>query len=69
MRKPFLYSLFLINFWSILVFTVLDILFFFISFEAVLLPMFYLIGYYGSRNKKLSALYQFLLYTIFGSLF
>jgi NADH:ubiquinone oxidoreductase subunit 4 (subunit M) len=55
MRKPYLYSLFLINFWSILVFTVLDILFFFISFEAVLLPMFYLIGYYGSRNKKLSA--------------
>jgi NADH-ubiquinone oxidoreductase chain 4 len=31
--------------------------------------MFFLIGYFGSRNKKLSALYQFFLYTLLGSLF
>jgi NADH-ubiquinone oxidoreductase chain 4 len=31
--------------------------------------MFFLIGYYGSRNKKLSALYQFFIYTLLGSLF
>ena len=30
--------------------------------------MFYFIGFYGSRNKKISALYQLILYTIFGSL-
>jgi proton-translocating NADH-quinone oxidoreductase chain M len=69
MIKPYLYNIFLINFWSIAVFMVLDLLYFYISFEAVLIPMFYLIGYYGSRNKKLSALYQFFLYTLFGSLF
>lgn len=69
MIKPFLYSIFFINFWSILVFIVLDLLLFFISFEAVLIPMFYLIGYFGSRNKKLSALYQFFIYTLLGSLF
>ena len=69
MIKPFLFCLNLINFWSLAVFLVLDILFFFISFEAVLIPMFYLIGYFGSRNRKLSALYQFFLYTILGSLF
>ena len=52
-----------------MVFLVLDLIYFFISFEAVLLPMFFLIGYFGSRNKKLSALYQFFIYTLFGSLF
>ena len=59
----------LINLWSIMVFLVLDLIYFFISFEAILIPMFFLIGYFGSRNKKLSALYQFFLYTLFGSLF
>jgi NADH-ubiquinone oxidoreductase chain 4 len=66
--KLFLYNLFLINLFSIAVFLVLDILFFFICFEFILIPMFYFIGFYGSRNKKISALYQLILYTIFGSL-
>lgn len=69
MPVKFLYSILLINFWSLMVFLVLDLIYFFISFEAVLLPMFFLIGYFGSRNKKLSALYQFFLYTLQGSLF
>lgn len=69
MQKQFLYSLILLNLLSLLVFLVLDLVLFFISFEAILIPMFYLIGYYGSRNKKLSAQYQFFLYTLFGSLF
>jgi NADH:ubiquinone oxidoreductase subunit 4 (subunit M) len=55
MQKQFLYSLILLNLLSLLVFLVLDLVLFFISFEAILIPMFYLIGYYGSRNKKLSA--------------
>lgn len=69
MTKKFLYCMLLINFWSLMVFLVLDLIYFFISFEAVLLPMFFLIGYFGSRNKKLSALYQFFLYTLLGSYF
>ena len=69
MSKKFLYCILLINFCSLMVFLVLDLIYFFISFEAVLLPMFFLIGYFGSRNKKLSALYQFFLYTLFGSYF
>ncbi len=69
MTKKFLYCILLINFWSLMVFLVLDLIYFFISFEAVLQPMFFLIGYFGSRNKKLSALYQFFLYTLFGSYF
>jgi NADH:ubiquinone oxidoreductase subunit 4 (subunit M) len=30
--------------------------------------MFYLIGYYGSRNQKIQAIYEFYLYTLVGSL-
>ncbi len=48
---------------------VLDLLLFYISFEAILLPMFFLIGYYGSRDRKIEANNLFFLYTIFGSLF
>lgn len=66
--KLFLYNLFLINLFSIAVFLVLDILFFFICFEFILIPMFYFIGFFGSRNKKFAALYQLILYTIFSSL-
>ena len=58
-----------LNFLSIFVFLIQDIVFFFISFEAILIPMFYLIGFFGSRNKKLSAVYQFFQYTLLGSLF
>ena len=30
--------------------------------------MYFLIAYYGSRNRKISALFTFYLYTLFGSL-
>jgi NADH:ubiquinone oxidoreductase subunit 4 (subunit M) len=43
--------------------------FFYIFFEAILLPMFLLIGVWGSRQRKIHAAYQFFLYTLFGSLF
>jgi NADH-ubiquinone oxidoreductase chain 4 len=50
------------------VFSVLDLLLFYISFEATLPPLFILIGYYGSGNK-IKASFYLLLYTLFGSLF
>jgi len=66
--KPFILFLLLIAFWSIAVFIVLDLLLFYISFEGVLIPMFFLIGFYGGRNRKIHAAYQFFLYTLAGSL-
>jgi len=30
--------------------------------------MFFLIGFYGGRNRKIQAAYQFFLYTLAGSL-
>jgi len=69
-RKRFLILVLLVNFWSIAVFFVLDLFLFYISFEALLIPMYFLIGYYGSRNKKVEeAQNKFFLYTLFGSLF
>ena len=49
------------------VFSVLDLLLFYIFFESVLIPMFVIIGVWGSRARKIRAAYQFFLYTLFGS--
>ena len=50
------------------VFSTLDLLFFYIFFEAILLPMFILINIWGSRQRKIHAAYQFFLYTLIGSI-
>lgn len=51
----------------IAVFCVLDLLLFYVFFESVLIPMFIIIGVWGSRERKIRAAYQFFLYTLFGS--
>jgi proton-translocating NADH-quinone oxidoreductase chain M len=53
----------------ICVFCVLDLFLFYIFFEGVLIPMFFCIGIWGSRERKIRASYLFFLYTLFGSLF
>lgn len=53
----------------LLVFTCLDLFFFYIFFETVLIPMFLVIGLWGSRQRKVRAGYLFFLYTLLGSLF
>ncbi len=69
-RRRYLIKVLFVNFWSIAVFYVQDLLLFYISFEAILIPMYFLIGYYGSRNKKIEeAQNKFFIYTLIGSLF
>ena len=51
---------------TIAVFSVLDLLLFYVFFESVLIPMFIIIGIWGSRERKIRAAYQFFLYTLFG---
>lgn len=58
----------LLEFLLIQVFSVLDLLLFYIFFESVLMPMFIIIGVWGSRERKIRAAYQFFLYTLVGSL-
>ena len=47
--------------------TALDILLFFVFFEAMLIPMYFLIGRYGGEGAPRAAL-KFLLYSLFGGL-
>jgi len=51
----------------ICVFSVLDLLLFYIFFESILIPMFLIIGIWGARERKIHAAYQFFLYTLLGS--
>ena len=49
-------------------FSVIDLLLFYIFFESVLIPMFLVIGVWGSRERIIRAAYQLFLYTLVGSL-
>ena len=70
-ESPFLkehfINLLVLDFLLILVFSVLDLLLFYIFFEAILIPMFLLIGFLGSRARKIRAAYLLFFYTLFGS--
>ena len=50
------------------VFSTLDLIIFYIFFEAILIPMFILINIWGSRQRKIHAAYQFFMYTLIGSI-
>ncbi len=67
--KEYTLLLFILEFFLINVFISLDLIFFYIFFEAVLIPMFLIIGLWGSRERKIHAAFQFFLYTFIGSVF
>jgi proton-translocating NADH-quinone oxidoreductase chain M len=60
----FLLSAFLLN-----LFLTVDLFFFYIFFEGVLIPTFFLIGIWGSRSRKIYAAYLFFFYTLSGAIF
>ncbi|RUL87735.1 complex I subunit 4 family protein [Tautonia sociabilis] len=63
------FSLFLLLLASMMgVFLALDLFLFFVFFEFMLLPMYFLIGVWGGARKEYAAI-KFLLYTLFGSVF
>nr|WQF69590.1 NADH dehydrogenase subunit 4 [Pleonosporium sp.] len=66
--KEYLLCFLILEFCLIQVFCVLDIFLFYIFFESTLIPMFLIIGMWGSRSRKIRAAYQFFLYTLIGSL-
>lgn len=67
--KELLICLLFIELLLLLVFSILDLLLFYVFFEAVLIPMFLLIGIWGSRERKLRAAYLLFFYTLVGSVF
>lgn len=65
--KEFLIAFLILDFFLIGTFCVLDLLLFYIFFESVLIPMFLIVGIWGSRERKILAAYYFFLYTLLGS--
>lgn len=62
------YCLISLEFFLIAVFSAIDLLSFFFLFESVLIPMFLIIGFWGSLNRKIYASILFFLFTLLGSL-
>jgi NADH-quinone oxidoreductase subunit M len=63
------FALFLVLLASMIgVFLALDLFLFYVFFEVMLLPMYFLIGIWGGGNREYAAI-KFLLYTLFGSVF
>jgi len=67
-KKSYIIIILLLETLLLGVFLVLNIFVFYIFFESTLIPLFILIGMYGSNNKVRASFYLFL-YTLLGSLF
>ncbi len=67
-RKQYLVTMLILESGLLGVFVALDLLLFFAFFEIVLVPMYFLIGIWGSGNRRYAAT-KFVLFTAFGSIF
>jgi proton-translocating NADH-quinone oxidoreductase chain M len=65
----FCFYFLLLELFLLLTFGALDLVSFFVYFESVLMPMFFVIGIWGSRDRRIKAAFFFLIYTLFGSIF
>ena len=66
--KFYVLNLLFLELFLLLVFSSLDLFFFYAFFEAILIPMFLLIGVLGTRARKIRAAYLLMLYTLIASL-
>ncbi|MEU6403621.1 NADH-quinone oxidoreductase subunit M [Streptomyces sp. NPDC046985] len=64
--KTFVALLLLLESGTLATFSVLDLLLFFLAFETVLVPMYFLIARWGGENRRAAA-WRFILYTLLGS--
>nr|WEI34515.1 NADH dehydrogenase subunit 4 [Saururus chinensis] len=67
--KEYITAFLIREFLMIAVSCMLDPLLFYVLPESVPIPMFIIIGVWGSRQRKIKAAYQFFLYTLLGSVF
>ena len=66
--KSYLISFLVLEFLQLCVFVVLDLLLFYIFFESVLIPLFLIVGIWGSGISRIRSSFMLFLYTLFGSL-
>lgn len=52
----------------IMIFTAFDMVVFYIAFEAMLVPLFFMVGRFGTGENKRKAAMKFLIYSLFGGL-
>ena len=64
--KAFLMLILVLEVGMIGTFAALDLVLFFVFFEVVLLPMYFMIGVWGGENRQYAAI-KFFLFTLFGS--
>lgn len=68
-QKSYFISFLFLEILLIAVFSVLDLVLFYIFFESVLIPLFIIIGTWGSGDQRVRAAFLLFLYTLLGSLF
>jgi len=66
--KNFSLTLLVIEFFLLVIFSTLDLFLFYVFFEGILIPMFILIGFWGSRARKTRAAYLLFFYTFCSSI-
>lgn len=67
-EHKFFYLMFLVLVWALIgAFSTLNFFLFFIFFECLLIPMFLLIIFFGSRHRKIKAAHYLVFYTLLGS--
>lgn len=66
--KEYVLNLLIIELFLLIVFSILDLFLFYVFFEAILIPMYLIIGVWGSRERKIRAVYLFFFYTLCGSI-
>jgi len=66
--KEYSINLLLIELFLLIIFSSLDLFLFYVFFEAILVPMFLIIGVWGSRERKIRAVYLFFFYTLCSSI-
>lgn len=66
--RGFIYLFLILQTLLMLFFITINILFFYVLFEAILIPMYFIIGIWGTRERKTFAAYSFFIFTSFGSL-
>lgn len=65
--KEYIICLHLVLILLIIFFSVLELILFYVLFEVLLIPVFLIIGVWGSREEKVTASFYFFFYTLIGS--
>lgn len=67
--KSYLVCILIIEVLTLAIFTVMDLILFYVTFEAVLIPMFLMVGIWGASESRIRAAFLLFIYTLAGSLF